>query len=227
MSATFMLELDELGEPHATLLARIASSAKRTIATVGDLLDFTSGRLGGGMPIVRAEADLAKLVQDVAGEICAAHPGRKVRVDARGDARGQWDAARISQAVGNLIANAVQHGVDDSEISVAVQGEAAEVTIAVHNRGSIPAGRLDGIFNPMKSSRTAQRPAPSGAGANLGLGLYIAQRIVAAHAGRIDVESTDAAETTFTLHLPREGSTPTTPPPASAPVPAPAPAADR
>ncbi|HET7322665.1 MAG TPA: histidine kinase dimerization/phospho-acceptor domain-containing protein, partial [Longimicrobiaceae bacterium] len=52
-SARFMLDLEELEEPYRTLTERIAQSASRTIKMVGDLLDFTRGRLGGGIPIVR------------------------------------------------------------------------------------------------------------------------------------------------------------------------------
>jgi signal transduction histidine kinase len=60
-SAAFMLDIGELAEPHRSLTARIARSATRTIDMVGDLLDFTRSRLGGGIPVVRAEMDLAKV----------------------------------------------------------------------------------------------------------------------------------------------------------------------
>jgi signal transduction histidine kinase len=50
-SATFMLETGDLQDPHKMLAQRVATSARRTVAMVGDLLDFTRGRLGGGIPI--------------------------------------------------------------------------------------------------------------------------------------------------------------------------------
>ena len=43
----------------------------------------------------------------------------------------------------------------------------------------------------------------TGPSANLGLGLYIADQIVQAHKGRIDVESSEERGTTFTVHVPR------------------------
>jgi signal transduction histidine kinase len=42
-----------------------------------------------------------------------------------------------------------------------------------------------------------------GSSANLGLGLYIADRIVHAHQGRIEVASSEERGTTFTVHVPR------------------------
>jgi signal transduction histidine kinase len=202
-SAAFMLEVNEMGEPQRTLTTRIASSAKRTIAMVGDLLDFTRGRLGGGIPLARSEMSLGRVVHDVVDEISASHPHRQIRVNTRGSERGSWDSARISQAVGNLISNAVQHGEESSPVTVEVRGESQQVVIAVHNGGAaIPADQLNGIFKPMKARAAPGRRADGPTG-GLGLGLYIAERIVAAHEGRIDVDSSSARGTTFTIRLPR------------------------
>ena len=202
-SATFMLETGELEEPHRTLATRIAGSARRTVGMVGDLLDFTRSHLGDGIPIERADMNLGRVVHEVVDEVSAAHPGRMIRVEARGEARGRWDAARLGQAIANLIGNAVQHGADGTTVTVIVGGDEREVTVAVHNRGTVmPPEQLDGIFNPMRAPRTARKSA-SGPTGSLGLGLYIAERIVSAHGGRVDVESGEAAGTTFTVHLPR------------------------
>jgi signal transduction histidine kinase len=205
-SATFMLETGELEEPHRTLTARIARSAKRSVTMVGDLLDFTRSRLGGGIPVVPTEVSLGRLVRDVVNEISAAYPERQIRVDTLGEPRGRWDAARLGQALSNVIGNAVQHGAEGTTVAVEIRGQEEQVAVAVHNRGAvIPPEQLDGIFNPMKarhSPRTASRTGPTG---SLGLGLYIAERIVSAHGGRIEVESSEAGGTTFTVRLPRGG----------------------
>ena len=202
MSAEFMLETAELTEPHLSLTTRISSSANRMQHMIGDLLDFTRSRLGGGIPIERAEMSIEKVVHDVVDEIAAAHPDRVIKLDARGGSKGSWDCERISQVLSNLIGNAVEHGEPGGTIGVNVAGDDKEVTVAVHNLGSaIPAERLNGIFGPMKSRDiTGSAAGPSG---NLGLGLYIAERIVSAHGGSVDVESSKDAGTTFTVHLPR------------------------
>lgn len=204
-SATFMAETGELGEPYRTLATRMARSARRAVIMVGDLLDFTRSRLGGGIPVTCVDASLGKIVRDVVDEVSAAHPGCDIRVDTRGEQRGCWDAARLSQALGNLIGNAVQHGASGTPVSVRIHGEEGQVAIAVHNQGvAIPSDRLDGIFNPMKERRTGRRAVADGPTGSLGLGLYIAERIVSAHGGRITAASSEADGTTFTAVLPRE-----------------------
>ena len=201
-SAKFMLETKELKEPHLTLTSRIVSSTTRMNQMVGALLDFTRSRLGGGIPIATASMNMGKIVHDVVNEISAAQPDRKIEVDARGSLKGKWDCARMSQVLTNLIDNALEHGSDGTAVKVDVQGDEKEISVAIHNRGAaIPEDQLDGIFNAMKRQGMAENS--DGPSANLGLGLYIADQIVHAHKGRIDVESSEKLGTTFTVHLPR------------------------
>jgi signal transduction histidine kinase len=149
--------------------------------------------------------NLARLLNDLIDEISIVYPGRSIKIEAESETRGRWDSARLSQALGNLIGNAVQHGAVGTTVTLRLTGTADEVMIAVHNRGvSIPASDLDGIFNPLKArSSMVRETAAKGPTGSLGLGLYIAERIVSAHQGRIEVESNDAHGTTFTVTLPR------------------------
>jgi len=201
-SAKFMLETAELEEPHLTLTTRIVSATTRMNLMVGALLDFTRSRLGGGIPIVPKSMNMGKLVHDVVSEVLAAHPERTIRVNARGALKGEWDCERMTQVLTNLVGNAIEHGSQGTPVAVDVLGSDDEVTIAVHNRGvAISEDQLDGIFSAMK--RRAGTSRSTGSSANLGLGLYIADQIVRAHKGRIQVESSEEKGTTFTVHLPR------------------------
>ena len=207
-SSGFMLQTDELVEPHLTLTSRIASSSRRMERMIGDLLDLTRSRLGGGIPIERAWMNVETVVRDVVSELAAVHAERAVAVDVTGDMGGSWDEGRLTQVMANLVGNALEHGDPETPVSVTLSGDREAVTIAVHNDGvPIAPGMLSRIFDPMKRRRARTDRLPN-ATPHLGLGLYIAERIITAHGGTIDVVSTASAGTTFTIHLPRKASVP-------------------
>ena len=208
LSSEAMLDNGDLREPNLALATGIARSSMRMNRMVDDLLDFTRSRLGSGVPIMRCETDMAKVARDAVEEMSAARPSSNLMLETSGDMHGNWDSARISQVIANLLANAVQHGSPDKPISVRVDGEPKQVVLSIHNCGRpIPASDFHGLFSPLKRLRPGE-PAPHDS-SNLGLGLYIAERIVTAHGGTIDVNSTEDAGTSFTVRLPRgveEGS---------------------
>jgi signal transduction histidine kinase len=141
--------------------------------------------------------DLGRAIRDVASEVQASHPSITVRVQTTGDLSGTWDCERLTQALTNLLSNAVYHGDTKRPIQISGIRSPHEVTVAVHNHGiAIPAQQLGQLFDPMKSV------APARDGGHLGLGLYIVARIAKAHDGAIEVASSSAGGTTFTLRLP-------------------------
>jgi signal transduction histidine kinase len=72
----------------------------------------------------------------------------------------------------------------------------------VHNVGPvITAPKLNGLFSPFK--RLAPGHTAPANQTNLGLGLYIAERVVTAHGGKIQVQSSQEEGTRFTVRLPR------------------------
>ena len=202
MASQFMLEAGELTEPNVTLATRILRSARRMSRMVGDLLDFTRSRLGSHIPIVREEMDMAIVARHAVEEISGAQPETVIQLNTSGNLLGEWDAARIGQVLSNLLTNAVEYGTARAPVSVTVTGNAKDVVLRVHNSGTaIPASDLPGLFNPLK--RLAAGDAAASESSNLGLGLYVAERIVSAHGGTIDVESSNESGTSFTLRFPR------------------------
>lgn len=200
-STRFMLDTGALEEPHRTLVARAASSARRMNQMVLDLVEFTRTRLDDGIPVVRTELDARRLVHDVVLEIAASYPDSTVQVETQGDLRGAWDGDRLAQALTNLVGNAVQHGAAGSPIRVAAHGLPDEVTLAVHNEGpAIPPGQQAAIF---QEGHRAVRQDAAPDRRHRGLGLYIVDRIVAAHGGTVAVRSSETEGTTFTIRLPR------------------------
>lgn len=205
MSTQFMLDVGGLDETSRTLATRMAASARRMNQMVLDLIEFTRTRFGDGVPVHRVETDVRDTISAVADEVRASHPQCVVEVETTGDLRGSWDEDRLTQAITNLVANAVHHGGTKLPIRVRAWGDESEVRISVHNDGPvIPEGELGRIFQLMTQgaeSRTRDRR-------HMGLGLYIVDKIVAGHGGSVDVESSEATGTTFTVRLPREAAPP-------------------
>lgn len=177
----------------------IATSADRMGQMIADLLDFTRGRLGGGIPVEPDSADLARVCRQVVQELAAAHSDRRVALGVAGDATGRWDGTRLGQVVANLLANALQYSPPGSPVEVGVRGERDRVVLTVHNQGPpVPPAVRATIFDPFRRGRS------DAGGEHLGLGLYIVQQIVLAHRGKIDLRSSEGDGTTFEVSLPRD-----------------------
>ena len=200
-SSTFLLETGGLVEPQLTLVRSIATSANRMNQMVRDLLDFARTRFGDRIPIEREELDMRQIVENVVAEVAASSPDRQIAIETSGDLHGRWDAGRLAQVVTNLVANAIQHGTAGAPIKVSACGDEREVVFAVQSEGpTIPKPELRRMLKAMKD------PEHEGSRNrhHLGLGLYIVDKIVAAHGGSVDVRSARATGTTFTVHLPRD-----------------------
>lgn len=198
-AATFMLETGDLEEPHLTLVTRIVGSSRRTTRMVADLLDYTRTRFGDSIPVVRDQMDMRKLVHDVVSEVAASYPNSVIQTETIGDLHGKWDCERMTQVLTNMVGNAVHHGSHDTPIRIVARGGETEVVVSVHNDGvPIDPRRRDSLFSAMKG---ANRKTDNKR--HLGLGLYIVDKIVKAHNGRVEVASSKAEGTTFTVRVPR------------------------
>jgi len=201
-STQFVLDTGELAEPHRALIAQMEVTARRMNRLVADLLEFTRTRFGDAIPIVAAEMDAGRMLEDVASEVRASYPTSVVSVRSSGDLRGRWDCERLTQAVTNLVSNAVHHGTPGAPIDIEAHGSGDELVISVRNQGpAIATDRIGKIFDGMKELGA---PRDGDRRQHLGLGLYIVDKIVRAHGGSITAESSTERGTVFTVHLPRE-----------------------
>jgi signal transduction histidine kinase len=199
-TAATLIQRAPRAETAARSAARILSSATRMNRMIEQLLDFTRIRLGRGLPVEPAPADLGEICRYVADEIGGgAGNGTEVTVQGLGDSTGRWDRERLLQVISNLVGNAAQHGTPGGPIAIVFDGtESGWTTLVVTNGGEIPAVLLGVLFDPFRREVGGAAPAKHG----LGLGLFISRHIVEAHGGTIEVASRDGT-TAFTLRLPR------------------------
>lgn len=202
MGAAILAEELDPSTKQAGLASRVLRSARRMDGIVADLLDVARTRFGAGLEIEAAPTDAHEVCARVVEELQMANRGRNIRLEVGGGARGQWDGKRLEQVVSNLVANALQHGAEDSPVTVTSRGLATEWTLAVHNQGEpIPPDLVPRLFAPF----TRARPSATAKGSrcNLGIGLYVAHQVVLAHGGTIEVVSSAGDGTWFVVRLPR------------------------
>jgi len=110
------------------------------------------------------------------------------------------DADRMTQALGNVISNAVKYTPPGSDVVITGGVDDKGVWIRVQDGGvGIPLEEQARIFEPFYRG-TASGRFPQG----MGLGLSITRDLLVAHGGCIDVESTPGVGSAFTLRLPQE-----------------------
>lgn len=175
-------------------LERVRRSSDRMQRLIQQLLDFARSRLGGGMPVEPAPADLGKLVQQSVAEW--AESETKLVVRTSGDLMGTWDQDRLLQLLSNLLGNAIEHGTPGEPVTVTVESDSEHVQLDIRNAGSMPSALLGNLFDPFRRLRSA------GSG-RIGLGLYIVDQIVRGHGGSIRVTSSAEEGTSVRVQLPR------------------------
>lgn len=191
-----MLLKTPLNERATKIVTLMQGSVIRMGSLIDNVMDFARGRLGGGIELVRQRSDITPTLRHVVDELQVANPDRQIVADIVVTELVDVDVTRVAQLFSNLLANALTHGDPGQPVRVEADIVDSAFTLSVANGGdAIPAAQQAALFEPFA------RPHGSTGRQGLGLGLYIASQIAAAHGGRIEVAS-DAAETRFTLTIP-------------------------
>lgn len=184
-------------------LSQIAISADRLIRIVRDALDFAQTRLGHGLPLKPRPVRLHMICRQLVQEFALSYPNRVIELELSGDATGEWDEDRLSQAVSNLLANALRYGAKDQPVRLSCLSTERVVTLSVWNAGPpIPPEVLPRLFVPYCRTPESQQEADAPISA-LGLGLFIVREVATASGGRVEVESSPEQGTSFRMVLPR------------------------
>ncbi|HEX6309270.1 MAG TPA: PAS domain S-box protein [Longimicrobiales bacterium] len=186
-------------------LATIARSSDQMDAMIGDLLD--AARIDtGGFAVTPARHEVDRLLAELRESFAPLADAGGIELNCRAvaDVAIVWiDARQIQRVFSNLIGNALKFTPRGGSISITVDRCGEHARFAVADTGSgIPADQLPHIFSRYWQADRKDRRG-------VGLGLAIAQGIVAAHGGRIWAES-EVGGATFYFTVPV-----TEPPPAS------------
>ncbi|HET8616568.1 MAG TPA: ATP-binding protein [Actinomycetales bacterium] len=110
------------------------------------------------------------------------------------------DAAQLEQVMLNLVGNAIKFTPAGGRVTVSLETAGAELVLRVEDTGiGVPSSEVDELFQRFFRASNAKAQQITGTG----LGLAIVASIVAAHEGRVEVDSRERRGTTFTVVLPR------------------------
>jgi signal transduction histidine kinase len=114
------------------------------------------------------------------------------------------DGAAVGQALTNLLDNAIKYSGEQKAIRVeaGIEGDALAITVADRGIG-IPREEQARIFEKFYRVGRSETQGQRGSG----VGLALVRHIVAAHGGRVTVESRPGEGSRFTLRLPLSKST--------------------
>jgi putative PEP-CTERM system histidine kinase len=181
-----------IGNPEfqRDMLATIDNSAKR----MNDLLAKLSQHNQGRNDEPRAMA-VGALVEAVAASKRAQHP---IVVSGDTSVLALADPARLEQALGHLLQNAIDASAPAEPVTVHIDliADAAQISIIDTGAGMSADFVQTQLFKPFASTKDN----------GFGIGAYEAQQLIIAMGGRLSVRSRPGAGSTFTIKLPHVAS---------------------
>ena len=182
----------------------LGKESRRLHTTVENLLDF--GRMDSGRRTYEfSETDAVELVDHVAHEFAdrsavAARRIEKSPLPSQGHAMIiHADREALALALRNLLDNALKYSPDSSPVRVGVKALNGTVAVSIEDQGpGVGAQERRAIFRKFTRGAAARSLNVKGTG----IGLTMANQIVKAHGGRLEVESEPGRGSTFTMVLP-------------------------
>ncbi len=183
----------------ANALDAIDRGADRLVALLGNLLDTTRIERGE-LPIARKEVRLDHLIDAALRDIGARYEDRPFDVDLGGEPVVlKADPRRVSQLLEALLDNAAKFSPSHCRIGLRAEVKGEEVEVSVLDRGKgVPEEEREKVFWRFYQVEEVRHHSLPG----IGLGLYIAKRIVEAHGGRIWYRPREGGGSAFSFSLP-------------------------
>ncbi|GAA2897326.1 ATP-binding protein [Streptosporangium fragile] len=182
-------------DDRAATLALVTDELERMHRIVDDLLTLAKAEQPGF--VTPGEAELADLTVEVVAK-ARALGARRWRVDEVAEERVAADRQRLTQALMQLLANAVRHTGPDDLIAVGSAVRDGQVELWVRDSGpGVPERDRERIFD--RFARGVDRP---GAHDGAGLGLSIVRSIAEAHGGTVRVEEAHGGGARFLISFP-------------------------
>ena len=205
--AETLLRQDVLfGEAERETFLRYISSESERLTAIVDRLLAVAQVDAGAMAVQVGTTDVGRVVETAVASAKDAlgTNGHRFVVDVEGPAlAAEADAEKLQQVLSHLLENAVRYSPAGGRVTVDARRVDGDVEVRVVDEGmGIPHAERERIFRKFYRGESAARTTGAGAA---GLGLFLAQGLVAAMGGKIWVDSADGQGSTFVVALPAAG----------------------
>lgn len=199
MQKSLMEKNEEVNRDKLLFQINKSVELSRKLTTLQDTL-MDVARISGGMfDMELAQQDLMRVVKHSVEEAQMNYPGRVIEIAGPDHCYTAIDPVRIGQVITNLILNGLKYG-GGTPVHLLVTDRDDRVEISVSDKGP-------GISRELHEKVFDQfiRVNPDKGISGLGMGLYIARKIIEAHGGSLKLDSSNLG-TTFTAILPKKSA---------------------
>ncbi len=194
--------LDDVYEMDKAEIARLYDQTRHLSRLVDDLRELALAE-ADQLPLNITSIAVVSWIKEsvTAFRPVAEEKSVRVRLEILGEhTQIEGDQARLTQSLHNLLINALQHTPAESQITIQIEQDMGSFFLRVIDQGEgIDAEHIPNVFD--RFYRTD--PNRSRETGGTGLGLAITRAIIAAHGGKISVQSAGIGEgSKFTIELP-------------------------
>ena len=183
-------------DPIVRAANRIDRAATRMTRLLRDLQDATQIERGT-LTVTTAVEPVAPILRELVEEFSPPSQAKSIRLEATAAPAGtavRADRERLAQVLGNLVGNALKFTPSGGSIGLQAEERGDVVVFEVKDTGpGIDPRNVPHVFERYWKGKEG----------GTGLGLFIAQGIVRAHGGSLDVRSTPGLGATFVFTIPR------------------------
>lgn len=200
-SDLLLIEKEHFNEEHLEFISIIKDSSKKMLDLVNDLLDISAIE-SGKITLNCEQTSIESLLQDKVrlDQFIANH--KKITIIEHYETnlpKINIDNDKIGQVVDNLLSNAIKFSHPGQKIHINCFKKSDYIVFSIQDEGvGIPEKEHSKLFQAFEKVSSK----PTGGEKSTGLGLAIVKRIIDAHNGCIDVESSPDKGTKFIISIP-------------------------